>query len=106
MSDFDIGVLFDDGLSPQERFRRRLSLLAEVPRALNVPHVDVAVLNEASPALRFKVIQYGRVLYNQDETVRVRFEAKTLREYLDTRPLRDLYRQRLFEAITAGRFYD
>jgi predicted nucleotidyltransferase len=106
LSDFDVGVLFANTLSPQERFRRRLSLLAEVIGVLRVQRVDVVVLNEAPPALRFRVIQYGKILYNQDETVRVRFEAKTMSEYFDTQPLRDLYRQRLFEAITAGRFYD
>lgn len=106
LSDFDFGVLFEATLSPAERFRRHLSLIAELIGMLHGQRIDVVVLNEAPPAIRFKIIKYGQVIYNEDERMRVRFEAKTMSEYFDTRPLRALYRQHLFEALAEGRFYD
>ena len=106
LSDFDFGVLFRATLSPAERFRRSLELSADLMGVVHAQRLDVVVLNDASPAIRFKIIEHGQVIYNEDERVRVRFEAKTMSEYLDTKPLRELYRQRLFAAIIAGRFYD
>lgn len=106
LRDFDFGVLFRVTLSPAERFRRRLSLIAELIGELHAPPIDVVVLNDAPPAIRFKIIEHGQIIYNEDERARVRFEAKTMSEYFDTKPLRELYRQRLFSAIMAGRLYD
>ncbi len=106
LSDFDFGVLFRATLSAAERFRHRLSLIAELLGVLHVQHIDVVVLNEAPPALRFKIIERGQVIYNEDERARVRFEAKTMSEYFDTKPLRELYRHKLFTAIAEGRLYD
>lgn len=106
LSDFDFGVLFRAMLSPAERFRRRLSLIAELMGELHAQHIDVVVLNDAPPAIRFKIIEHGQIIYNEDERARVRFEAKTMSEYFDTKPLRELYRRRLFDAITSGKLYD
>lgn len=106
LSDFDFGVLLRATLSPSERFHQRLSLIAELIGVLHAQHIDLVVLDEAPPAIRFSIIKHGQVIYNEDERVRVHFEVKTMNEYFDTKPLRELYRQRLFEAIAAGRFYD
>ena len=106
LSDFDFGVLFHPTLSPAERFRRSLELSADLTGVLHTQRLDVVILNEAPPTIRFNVITQGRVIYNEDELVRVRFEAKTMSEYFDTEPLRRLYRARLFAAIASGEFYD
>ncbi len=106
LSDFDFGVLFSSALSPAERFRQSLELSADLIGVLHSQRLDVVILNEAPPTVRFNVIKHGQVIYSEDELVRVRFEAKTLSEYFDTQPLRQLYRERLFEAITSGKFYD
>lgn len=106
LSDFDFGVLFSAALSPAEHFRRSLELNTDLMGILHTQRLDVVILNEAPPTVRFNVIAQGKVVYNEDELVRVRFEAKTMSEYFDTEPLRQLYRARLFEAIASGKFYD
>lgn len=106
LSDFDFGVLFRETLSPSERFHQRLSLITELIGALHAQHIDVVVLNEAPPAIRFKIIEHGQIIYNEDERARVCFEAQTMSEYFDTKPLRELYRRRLFEAVITGKLYD
>lgn len=106
LSDVDIGVLFAEDLSPRERFCRRLRLIGDLIGLFRSNRVEVVALNEAPPALRFNVIRRGKILYNEDEALRVRFEARTLAEFFDTEPLRRLYRERLFEAVEAGNFHD
>lgn len=106
LSDFDFGVLFRAVLSPHERFHQRLRLIAELIGVLHAQQIDVVVLNDAPPTIRFKIIEQGQIIYNEDERARVRFEAQTMSEYFDTKPLRALYRQRLFEAVIAGKLYD
>lgn len=106
ISDIDIGVLLADSLSSREFFSRRLRLISDLIALFHADHVDVIILNQAPPAIRFNVIKLGRIIHNEDEARRVRFEAKTMNEFFDTEPLRRLYRQRLFEAIESKRFYD
>jgi len=106
LSDLDIGVLFADSLSAQELFRRRLRLISDLIALFHSHRVDVVVLNQAPPALRFNVIKRGKIVHNEDEALRVRFEERTLNDFFDTEPLRRLYRERLFQAIESGRFYD
>ena len=106
LSDIDIGVLFADSLSQQELFRRRLRLISDLIGLFHSNRIEVVMLNQAPPALRFNVIKQGKVLHNEDEALRVRCEVGILSEFLDTQPLRRLYRERLFEAVESGGFYD
>lgn len=81
-SDADVAILAD----------RRLGLLArerlanELAEALEVPDVDVIVLDEVRLALRGRVLQEGQLLYSADEPRRVEFEVRTRSEYFDFLP--------------------
>jgi hypothetical protein len=44
------------------------------------------------------------ILFCRDEEARVAFEVKALQRYVDTKPLRDIQRQYLYEDIKQGRF--
>ncbi len=62
--------------------------------------VDVVILNDAPPLLTYEgVIQGGRLLFEQDRLVRIRFEVRTFQEYVDTAPLREVQSRYLKEAI-------
>lgn len=41
------------------------------------------ILNSANPVLRYQVIKYGKLVFEESEDVRVEFEVKVLREYMD-----------------------
>lgn len=79
-------------------------LLADrLARLLEVPEVDLIVLDEASLELRGRVVQEGRLLYSADESRRVAFEVRTQSEYLDFLPvLREHTQARLNRAATRG----
>lgn len=101
-SDVDVAVYLDGSVPADRYFDLRLTL----PRALEDAHVgniEVLVLNEVSLPLKGRVVQDGKLLYSRDEPARVRFEARTLDDFLDfeihARPLNEA----LLRAIADGR---
>ncbi len=103
LSDVDVAVLFQAGLDPKERWRRRLALTQDLMGIFRRYDLFVADLAEASPLLKNEVRREGRLLYCADESVRVEFEVETLRQFVDTQPLRDLRWHYLLERIEQGR---
>jgi len=101
LSDVDIAVLLDAGTPcPGEV---QVMLISDLMGALRRNDVDVVILNSASPLLRQRAVARGRLLYCRDDAVRAEFEAATLREYLDTEPLREAQDRALLERYTTGR---
>lgn len=87
LSDVDMAVLLDEKqVSPKRFFRFRLDLIAAATRACRRPDVDVVVLNEATPVLKYEVVRSGRLLYERDHSLRVEFEARAIQHYLDLEP--------------------
>jgi hypothetical protein len=58
----------------------------------------------SSPPLRHRAIRDARRLVERDPKARVRFEAKALLDYLDTKPLRDELARGLRRPIEEDRF--
>ena len=102
LSDIDIAVLL--GGPPDKWFDCRLDLIGMISEALRSDHLDLVLLNEAPPLLRDRVIRYGRVIFCRDEPARIEFEVRTMREYLDFKPYRDLYAKEMLKQIREGRF--
>jgi hypothetical protein len=62
------------------------------------------ILNEAPPLLAYEVIRAGAVIFCADDRVRTEFVVRTLRQYQDTEPLRQLLAEALAARIEAGTF--
>ena len=77
-SDVDIGVLFIRHPSLDEL----TDLRAALQKALGYDDIDLVVLNNASPILRFEAI-CGRAVYTADLAARATFVSFTAREYED-----------------------
>jgi len=77
-SDIDMGVLFAVMPSVDEL----TGLRAALQDALAFDEIDLVVLNEASPILRFEAIS-GRPVYVADRENRATFVSLTAREYED-----------------------
>ena len=95
-SDVDIGLLMESKLS----FDEQLELWVKLQKAIKVAELDLVVLNEANPILRFEAIS-GRAIFCRDRGRRAEFASLTAREYEDSMALwqRGLaYRQSLFKA--------
>jgi predicted nucleotidyltransferase len=83
-SDVDIAVLLDRTLDLTEELRLR----AVVVDVLRRDDVDLVVLNQAPPLLRYEVLAQGRLLLAPDPDAVHEFEERALREYFDTAHLR------------------
>lgn len=87
-SDIDFAVLLPGEPEFTQRYRTQMDLMGDLMDLLRFEDVDVVILNEAPPLLRMEVLRRGHVLMCDDDNVRIAFEARTLREYWDTRSIR------------------
>jgi predicted nucleotidyltransferase len=104
LSDIDLAVWHDAELDSAARLRLRLDLAAAAVRALGTEEVDVVLLNGATPLLRHRAVRDGRRLLERDPRARVRFEARAMLDYLDTKPLREELARGQRHRLEEGRF--
>jgi len=90
LSDVDVAVLFLPEASRSERSDRVLSLIGELMTVFKRSDVFVADLANVTPLLRHRVYRDGLLLFCADDRLRVKFMTEALRDYEDTRPLRNI----------------
>jgi predicted nucleotidyltransferase len=81
-SDVDVGVWF----ASRPTFECQLALLARLQEVLGVEEIDLVVLNDANPILRFEALS-GRKLFCRDPGRCAAFASLTAREYEDAMAL-------------------
>jgi predicted nucleotidyltransferase len=98
-SDLDFAVIF----SPFSPDKHNLALEIEIHDAfadiLKPLEVDLLFLQKAPIYLKFNVIKNGIVIYCTDEEFRTDFEDIAVRDYLDFKPVLDMYYREMAEAI-------
>ena len=105
-SDIDIAVLIDEsGFQKTDLERFRKEYFEASPR-FSLRPVDIVILNTAPPFLKYQVLKKGRILFDRERKLRVRFTEKAIIEYLDYKPIQDIYLKavaRRFRERTVGR---
>ena len=105
LSDIDLAVLVDEEqfaeLDARLPWGYRATLTSELIGLLKRNDVDLVLLHQASPLLKFQVVRFGKPLLCRSEERRVAFEVQARREYLDTEHLRAIRRSYLYERIKA-----
>jgi uncharacterized protein len=86
-SDVDCAVLLADNVPSGDAFDFRLRVMDGLARAIGRDDVDVAILNEASLALAYRVLRDGVLLFCRDHAAYVRYRVRTLNLYFDFAPL-------------------
>jgi len=104
LSDIDVGVWLDPRSHSSERHRLQLQLMVAAAEAVGSDEVDVVLLNDATPLLRYRALRDGVRLIDRDPRMRVRLERDALLEYLDTAPLRATIAAGVRHRIADGRF--
>jgi predicted nucleotidyltransferase len=104
-SDVDIAVLVSDEVMKSDPFRYRLKLISDLMSALGRDDVDLVFLNEAPPLLAHRVLRDGKLILERSPSARVRFQIRTVNQYLDTQPMRDLYLAHLKNDVQEGKIF-
>lgn len=91
LSDIDLAVFIDRRRNP---FKYRLKLMEHLARSLKSENFDLIVLNDAPLLLQYEVVRVGKVL-KERRSQRIAYEARVLRDYLDTEELRTVQRDML-----------
>jgi predicted nucleotidyltransferase len=90
LSDVDVAVLPQDGLSGVDRARLLRRLLVELGRAVPEAAVEVRLLDELPIAIAGRVLAEGRRLVDADPAARVRAEVAVRMRYHDFLPFEQL----------------
>lgn len=84
LSDIDLAIYVD----PEKYGNRAYHLQVEVglllSRKLKRDDIDIVILNDATPTLRFEAIKNGHILYMKDESEYEDYVVRTLSEYYDS----------------------
>ena len=99
-SDLDVAIGLEPGasLAPRDIGLLTTNLEQAAGRA-----VDVIILNEASPALAYRVFRDGIVLFERDHRALADRKARAILDYLDFRPLEAIAVRGALAAAARGR---
>src|SRR5205085_9553351 len=64
--------------------------------------VDLVILNEAPPALAYRVFRDGRVIMEADRAARVARQARAILDYLDFKPVEERFARAVLRAAAHG----
>jgi predicted nucleotidyltransferase len=95
-SDVDIAVYLDNlALKPRAYpYGYKAYLIAELMQLLKTNRIDVVILNEATPFLKYQVIRYGFPVYEISTQERIQFHVGALSRYFDLLPILDVHLNR------------
>lgn len=96
-TDLAIGLALGAKLSASELG----DLLSRLEAAASGP-VDLVLLDEAPPGLAYRVFRDGRVVLERDHRAFVDRKARAILEYLDFRPMEQLFTRAVLEAARRG----
>ena len=104
-SDIDIALLLNEKSRYLKTLDYRLRVASEIRTALGRPDLDLIILNEAPPVLAHQVLSKGKLIFERSRTARVAFQVRAVNLYLDTEPMRALFRRYLKRRIREGRIF-
>ncbi len=104
LSDIDLAVYLDPAFQePSTGFGYQSELVTELSAILE-NKTDLVILNKATLALKFQVINKGILIYNCEDQARRDFHEKTVREYLDFKPFLKVQAQYLRKRLKDNTF--
>ncbi len=83
MSDIDIAIYIDPQKHVRNSLTSSLKLGVYLEKKLKREDIDIVVLNDALPTMKFNSINANVILYMQDEGVYEDFFVRSLSEYYD-----------------------
>jgi predicted nucleotidyltransferase len=99
LSDIDIGVYLSDTLINTERSHKRIELIGRLMSLLRTERVDLLVINDISPVLKFEVIRPNVLIFERDRGLKMDVEQRIMSVYLDWKYYEDRLNQNLLKRI-------
>jgi len=93
LSDVDVALVVDDGLTPLLQLRLGVRLETEIAERSRVRNVQVRIINDAPLMLRGQVVLNGVLIYSRAEASRIAFETSTRDAHFDYQPTARRFRQ-------------
>jgi predicted nucleotidyltransferase len=101
-SDVDVAVLIENRPDDDHCFDMRLEVIGGLMDVLHTDEVDVLILNQAPPALRYAVLRDGILLFCRDHQAMIEFRVRALNEYLDFKPILKRHEHAFLEKARKG----
>ena len=102
LSDVDTAVLLEGHPDDDRCLDMRLEIIGGLMGLLHTNDVDVLILNQAPPALRYAVLRDGVLLFCRDRQAMIQFRVQTLNEYLDFKPILRRHERAILERAQKG----
>lgn len=102
LSDVDIAVLLDGHPDAGQCFDHRLRMIVDLTQILHIDDVDVAILNQAPPALAYRVLRDGVLLFSRDHNQLIQYRVKVINKYLDFKPILERHEHAILEKARKG----
>ncbi|MCD6500640.1 nucleotidyltransferase domain-containing protein, partial [bacterium] len=80
-SDIDLAVYLDEKKC-RDLFEKRLELVSQISQIMH-KDVDILVLNNSSPFLKYVVLKEGKLIFEKEKGKRIDFELRAMNEYFD-----------------------
>lgn len=90
-SDIDIAVIIDESKLKKINYSLLKKEYYTASAGFSLRPLDIVIMNTASPFLNHQVLKTGRILFDKNQNLRVRFTTKTIIEYLDFKPAQDVF---------------
>ncbi len=89
LSDIDLAFLVDKALIDEASYPYgyHAYLTSEMISLLGSNNLDVIILNDAPPLLKFQVIHRGEIIFCRSESHRLAFYVRAFNEYQDFKPM-------------------
>ena len=102
LSDVDIAVLLDGQPDPDQCLEARLRLIGDLIQLLHTNDADVGILNQTPPALSYRVLRDGLILFCRDRDQMIDYRVRTINEYLDFKPILERHEHAILEKARKG----
>ena len=99
LSDLDFGVLLSASLDRRRRWEKLLDLLGQFNDILQTDEVDLVLMNDAPPRFSHRILKTGRLIHLGDKGQLADFFERTMRCYLDFKPLRTRFEEAFLQGI-------
>jgi len=89
-SDIDIAILIDESRLKRKNFELLRKKYFAVSPTFSMRPIDIVILNTAPLFLKYQVLKTGKILFDRNRKLRVRFTERAIVDYLDFKPIEDI----------------